>query len=286
MVAFHNRLSMATTGACEGHLCDNCKMCRSGTCCGRDHPDYRLPELGDWDGPVYGELGVLAGDGGQVECHCCGEWFESLVSHIRRHNLLTREYKAIFGLSMSTPLISTELSGELREKMSDILDRVRPSGSSIENMVTPEQRHMNSKKPFSIQARKRLSDANRGRRVSLQMRQHLSEVLTGRHYDVHTEPNQHPCAICGELYFVIRSRVEHSATCSNKRCKRIYWLQGHAKTHCKLTHEQAQMIRDEHSRSGRTARALAEEFNVSQSTIYGILQGKTYLQADVLTVNS
>jgi hypothetical protein len=37
-------------------------------------PPERLPALGEWDGPVHGELGVLAVDEleDRVQCHVCG----------------------------------------------------------------------------------------------------------------------------------------------------------------------------------------------------------------------
>jgi hypothetical protein len=35
-------------------------------------PFDQLPKLGDWDGPIHGQLGVLATDGDKVECHVCG----------------------------------------------------------------------------------------------------------------------------------------------------------------------------------------------------------------------
>jgi hypothetical protein len=38
----------------------------------RTLPLDQLPELGDWDGPVFGELGVLAEDGVLLQCHACG----------------------------------------------------------------------------------------------------------------------------------------------------------------------------------------------------------------------
>ena len=34
----------------------------------------QLPALGEWDGPVHGELGVLAVDeNDQAQCHVCGQ---------------------------------------------------------------------------------------------------------------------------------------------------------------------------------------------------------------------
>ncbi|MDE3075684.1 MAG: hypothetical protein KGJ86_09650 [Chloroflexota bacterium] len=53
-----------------------------------------LPELGDWDGPIYGQLGVLACDGQRVECHARGRWYSLLASHvIQTHGLSPAEYR-------------------------------------------------------------------------------------------------------------------------------------------------------------------------------------------------
>ena len=34
--------------------------------------DYRLPTLGEWDGPIYGELGVLEEGPDGLVCHIGG----------------------------------------------------------------------------------------------------------------------------------------------------------------------------------------------------------------------
>jgi len=75
-----------------------------------------LPELGDWDGPLYGELGVLATDGQRVECHMCGGWYKLLPSHVwRAHGATAAEYRALFGLAAKHGLVSADLSARLRE---------------------------------------------------------------------------------------------------------------------------------------------------------------------------
>lgn len=43
-----------------------------------------LPALGDWDGPIYGELGVLDTDEGRVCCPALGLWFKALAHHERQ----------------------------------------------------------------------------------------------------------------------------------------------------------------------------------------------------------
>lgn len=101
-------LELAIEGCCKGHPCDNCKTCQSGHCCRRDNPGYKLPKLGDWNNPIYGQIGVLNDDGGKVECHICGGWFVRLNPHIwRAHDTTSREYKSLFGLRLQMGLVSS-----------------------------------------------------------------------------------------------------------------------------------------------------------------------------------
>lgn len=116
-------LVIQATGACAGHPCDQCRICQgrppggkdgrrmnecpgvSPRCCRRDNPDYQLPAEGDWDGPIFGRIGSLTHVGDTVECHVCGKSFANLASHaLGSHNLTAAEYKAIFGLKVTTGL--------------------------------------------------------------------------------------------------------------------------------------------------------------------------------------
>lgn len=102
-------LPLATEGACDGHRCDDCTLCRRGRCCRRDDPDYRLPNLGDWDGPLHAPLGQLISDDGgdTLRCHACGTSWRKLGSHAwMTHDLTAAEYKAICGLPQKTALAS------------------------------------------------------------------------------------------------------------------------------------------------------------------------------------
>jgi hypothetical protein len=106
-------LPVAVSGCCTGHGCDECSTCLRGRCCRRDNPDYRLPTLGDWDGPLFGDLGRLNDDGDRVECHACGGWYRLLATHLPVHDLTAREYKRIFGLPLSQGLVGRTLSEKL-----------------------------------------------------------------------------------------------------------------------------------------------------------------------------
>jgi hypothetical protein len=108
-------LEVATEGCCKGHKCDNCKTCQRGRCCRRDNPHYQLPKLGEWGGPIYGELGVLIDDGEKCECHICGGWFLSVGKHARTaHDVLAREYKALFGLRSRRGILADAQRARLR----------------------------------------------------------------------------------------------------------------------------------------------------------------------------
>lgn len=129
-------LEVATEGCCKGHPCDNCKTCQRGRCCRRDLPDYCLPKLGEWDSPMFGELGTLAYNQTLVECHCCGSWFRSLIPHIySMHGLRADEYRAIFGLMPSTALVCPATSSKHSTHAKQMID----AGTLIPNVLTPEQ---------------------------------------------------------------------------------------------------------------------------------------------------
>lgn len=136
-------LTIATDGPCAGHLCDHCHICQRGRCCRHDNPDYQLPQLGEWDGPIYGELGVLADDGDKAECHCCGNFYGHLGNHVwRAHNLTADEYRAIFGLRASTGLIGPTLFAKRSAAASSPAHKafLAEMGKAHAANWTPEQR--------------------------------------------------------------------------------------------------------------------------------------------------
>ena len=44
--------------------------------------ETEVPALGEWDGPLFGELGVLSRDGTRLECHRCARWYPRQASHV------------------------------------------------------------------------------------------------------------------------------------------------------------------------------------------------------------
>ena len=157
-------LKLASAGPCEGHACDNCPMCRRGTCCRRDNPSYKLPVVGEWSGALHGKLGKLECDGTRVQCHCCGEYFLALGHHIlSAHNLLACEYKALFGLKrrgLLGPAVRKEMEIRGRRKA---LEELRLYPERLRDCkLTPEQ----------------MSQRLRGRPLSLEVKGPTVERLT------------------------------------------------------------------------------------------------------------
>ncbi|MCH6166755.1 MucR family transcriptional regulator [Pseudonocardia alaniniphila] len=60
------------------------------------------------DGTVhYAPIGVVIGDGPVVMCHLCGEWFRSVLAHLRSHGWSQEAYRTAFGLERGQPLEGT-----------------------------------------------------------------------------------------------------------------------------------------------------------------------------------
>jgi hypothetical protein len=134
-------LVVATEGCCAGHGCDGCKTCQRGHCCRSDNPDYRLPETGDWEGPIYGSLGVVAHpDGDRAECHICGELAHNVPIHaFWAHDVNVREYRAIFGFNAAASLVSYSHAAHLRQRAIDKESGARLTHDATPAGFTPEQ---------------------------------------------------------------------------------------------------------------------------------------------------
>lgn len=198
-------LAVATDGPCAGHPCDGCAICRSGTCCRRDHPDYRLPDEGDWDGPHYGDIGVFLQDGEQVQCHCCGEWKRMLVQHIRlKHNLTTAEYRAIFGLKVTQRLVADRT----KEKLRDLL-----LGRIANGYVPPQGFHLTPEQ---------LSQVHTGRVVRRQAKNNVRQAIRD-HFGTQGSDATKVCTRCGESFQA--DHVSRRSVCSSPDCIREQRMQ-------------------------------------------------------------
>jgi hypothetical protein len=104
-----------------------------------ESPPY--PEA--WDGPIYGDLGVLAAepDGKRVQCHACGDWFSLLASHVRQaHGITPASYRALFGLKTQTALAAPQLRERRRELSDGPLRPYRERAGEMGRSHTPEER--------------------------------------------------------------------------------------------------------------------------------------------------
>jgi len=71
------------------------------------------PEV--WEGPIYGEVGVLETDGTRAECHICGRWYRLLGGHVfQAHGLWADTYRRLFGLRQRTGLAGEALRAQHR----------------------------------------------------------------------------------------------------------------------------------------------------------------------------
>lgn len=71
----------------------------------------------------FGYKGVIVEDvkTNQIQCHICGEWYNQLGLHIKKHGLNTSEYKRRFGLLQTTAL----KSHRLRLRQSIVMQELR-----------------------------------------------------------------------------------------------------------------------------------------------------------------
>lgn len=59
----------------------------------------------------FGFKGVALEDfkSGKLQCYICGDWFETLGTHLKKHEMTCADYKRQFGLSQSTALKSKKM---------------------------------------------------------------------------------------------------------------------------------------------------------------------------------
>lgn len=251
---------------CEGHPCDNCYTCRQGRCCKRDLPGYHLPALGDWDGPVFGRLGVLQTDGEKVECHCCGKWFGNLGSHVSAsHGMCADEYRAIFGLRQSTALIGPQMRAR-KQQYNDHLARVRPPSPFKE--LTWAQRsaiHKGRKQRLEVL----LAPSNRRQWLRLSRigrRNYMRHFREGTLKPRTNGPKNLEQRTAGYRAF-LADQERHAAWCAKI-------AENHGRK--KLSVEKVRIIKREWATGQASAIQLARRYEVSVGAIYDVLEGRTW----------
>lgn len=88
-------------------------------------PNYKEPILSVNHGG-FGWYGLMAyNEQGQLMCHECGEFWDSLAKHIHKHRMSSREYKAKYGLLQKTKLVSANESRRLSLAMLASPERIK-----------------------------------------------------------------------------------------------------------------------------------------------------------------
>lgn len=192
-----------------------------------------LPALGDWDGPIYGELGVLETDEERVCCHACGRWFKALAHHARQTHLLTSdEYRAIFGLNAGTALDAPALRAIKRRNSAPILARYRPLGLEVFRQQTTEEHRAYASGPRRLQTRvdphnravwQRMQRAGTARSQELWEDRVHAEARAKRLSEARGGRIAVACAVCGAPLELSRWEVRHSQqhTCGDP-CRREF----------------------------------------------------------------
>ena len=176
----------------------------------------RLPELGDWEGPLFGELGVLVHEGDTVQCHACGGYFRSLASHaFLAHGLRGAEYRALFGLRRRTPLIGAALLEHRRAVFGPRMRAYQPLHAHYVIDQSHEERvQRRHEEPLRLEAR--LDPANRqvweanGRQGQQRRRELLADptyrATVGKKISESKGGRiEVACAICGTTFLSTRS---------------------------------------------------------------------------------
>jgi hypothetical protein len=102
-----------------------------------------------WDGPYYGQLGVLAEDpdGETVQCHICGDWYALMGAHANHsHGVRAAEYRRAFGLRKSTALASTSYRNKSRQHVAQLVtpERLEATRAAAE-ALPPEEMQRRSR---------------------------------------------------------------------------------------------------------------------------------------------
>jgi hypothetical protein len=121
-----------------------------------DHAaDAALPQPGEWDGPLYGELGVLEAIGDRVVCVLCGRAFAHLGRHVvLTHRLSADRYRAIVGLRAGTGLAGARAKAAWRRaalaRRLGTPERARAASAAL----TPEDRRRTGRRRWPLEAQR------------------------------------------------------------------------------------------------------------------------------------
>lgn len=105
--------------------------------------NYKEPFMPfSYEGEGYGYEGVLLFDGtsDKIQCHLCGNWYESFSNHLHReHNMQAGDYKDIVGLRQTTALVGEKLRAKMIANGQKRFKNLKPGGKktqSVKNKIS------------------------------------------------------------------------------------------------------------------------------------------------------
>jgi hypothetical protein len=99
-----------------------------------------------WEGPYFGQFGVLADDGDRVQCHVCGDMFDLLGAHTNfTHGLAADRYRQAFGLMQKTPLAGPTFREKRRQFVDHLVHPDNPAHERIRNLTTDQRKALMAK---------------------------------------------------------------------------------------------------------------------------------------------
>ncbi|MDT7613308.1 MAG: hypothetical protein QOF00_755 [Pseudonocardiales bacterium] len=118
--------------------------------------------------PYYAPLATVVRDGALVQCHLCGDWYRSVLAHLRVHGWDQHAYREAFGLERSEPLEGDDT----RKRRADAL-RVRRTFDPVVRAGCEAGRQ----RAFSGELTRAAAAAARGRRQPEQRRRKTLRTL-------------------------------------------------------------------------------------------------------------
>lgn len=160
-----------------------------------------MPKVGDWDGPIHGQLGQLEDRGDTVTCHVCGGAYRSLASHIwQAHDVSAAEYRAFFGLGIQRALAAGDLRDLLAARTTAALaegrlavdvERLRTQGFRTSEQAAQASERSHSHERPEVDRSRRDHGSRLGQRYGIEagfgpgprsesLRANISKALTGK----------------------------------------------------------------------------------------------------------
>lgn len=158
-------------------------------------PATPLPQRGGHLPPI-GSM-VYDDDGSRVQCHVCGEFFGSLVKHIRIHGLDAARYKERYGLARGTSLLS--LATAEKQRQAAIARDLSGTGIKFgqDGHLPPNRKGIDNRQQSRIRSSANSAKRKQSPHISDQTRMIIADLRAG-----------HRGSAVAERYGLTRQRVQ------------------------------------------------------------------------------